>query len=206
MTPQEFVDKWRRSKLKESAGSQSHFNDLCRMLGHPTPAVADPEGATFTFEKGAGKRTGGQGWADVWKKGCFAWEYKGKHKDLDAATEQLQLYRDALLNPPLLVVSDMETIVIHTNFTNTIKRTFTLTFDDLLTTDGLAILRNAFEHPERLRAEQTPEGEPRGRILSFDLPGGHARQCGMRRSAGRNGVTPCLLPLGNPASTTRRSS
>ena len=61
MTPQEFVDKWRRSKLKESAGSQSHFTDLCRMLGHPTPAVADPEGATFTFEKGASKRTGGQG-------------------------------------------------------------------------------------------------------------------------------------------------
>jgi len=158
MTPQEFVDKWRRSQLKESAGSQSHFNDLCRMLGHPTPAKADPEGSTFTFEKGAGKRTGGEGWADAWKKGCFAWEYKGKHKDLDKAYEQLQLYRDALLNPPLLIVSDMETIVIHTNFTNTIKQTFALTFDDLLTRDGLAILRNAFEHPERLRAEQTTEG------------------------------------------------
>jgi len=73
MTAQEFVDKWRRSKLKESAGSQSHFNDLCRMLGHPTPAKADPEGASFTFEKGATKRTGGEGWADVWKKGFFAW-------------------------------------------------------------------------------------------------------------------------------------
>ena len=133
MTPQEFVDKWRRSKLKESAGSQSHFNDLCYMLGHPTPAKADPEGTTFTFEKGASKLTGGQGWADVWKKGFFAWEYKGKHKNLDAAYDQLQLYRDALLNPPLLIVSDMESIVIHTNFTNTIKRTMRLTFDDLLT-------------------------------------------------------------------------
>ncbi len=80
MTPQEFVDKWRRSKLKESAAAQSHFNDLCRMLGHPTPAKADPEGATFTFEKGVSKRTGGQGWADVWKKGCFAWEYKGRRR------------------------------------------------------------------------------------------------------------------------------
>ena len=77
LTPQEFVDKWRRSKLKESAGSQSHFNDLCRMLDHPTPAKADPEGTTFTFEKGADKSSGGQGWADVWKKGFFAWEYKG---------------------------------------------------------------------------------------------------------------------------------
>jgi len=167
MTPQEFVDKWRRSKLKERSAAQSHFNDLCRMLDHPTPAKADPEGSTFTFEKGVDKRTGGHGWADVWKKGCFAWEYKGKHKNLDAAYEQLQLYRDALLNPPLLIVSDMETIVIHTNFTNTVKRTFTLTFDDLLTKDGLRTLRNAFEHPERLRAEETPEGVTRQAAAEF---------------------------------------
>ncbi|HEX32778.1 MAG TPA: class I SAM-dependent DNA methyltransferase, partial [Candidatus Acetothermia bacterium] len=117
MTPQEFVDKWQRSKLKERSASQEHFIDLCRMLGHPTPAKADPEGTTFTFEKGVDKSSGGQGWADVWKKGFFAWEYKGKHKNLNAAYDQLQLYRDALLNPPLLIVSDMETIVIYTNFT-----------------------------------------------------------------------------------------
>jgi len=167
MTPQEFVDKWRRSKLTERSAAQSHFNDLCHLLGQPTPAKADPKGATFTFEKGVDKRTGGHGWADVWKKGFFAWEYKGKHKNLDAAYEQLQLYRDALLNPPLLIVSDMETIVIHTNFTNTVKRTFTLTFDDLLTRDGLAVLRNAFEHPERLRAEQTTEGVTRQAAAEF---------------------------------------
>jgi type II restriction/modification system DNA methylase subunit YeeA len=167
ITPQEFVDKWRRSSLKERSASQEHFIDLCRILGHPTPAKADPEGATFTFEKGAGKRTGGQGWADVWKKGCFAWEYKGKHRDLDAAYEQLQLYRDALLNPPLLIVSDMETIVVHTNFTNTIKQTFPLALDDLLTREGLATLRNAFEHPERLRAEQTPEGVTKQAAAEF---------------------------------------
>ena len=167
MTPQEFVDKWRRSKLTERSAAQSHFNDLCRMLGQPTPAKADPEGAAFTFEKGVDKRTGGHGWADVWKKGCFAWEYKGKHKNLNAAYEQLQLYRDALLNPPLLIVSDMETIVVHTNFTNTVKRTFTLTFDDLLTKDGLQTLRNAFEHPDHLRAEQTPEGVTRQAAAEF---------------------------------------
>ncbi len=167
ITPQEFVDKWRRSKLKERSASQEHFIDLCRMLDHPTPVKADPEGTTFTFEKGVSKQSGGQGWADVWKKGFFAWEYKGKHKNLDTAYDQLQLYRDALLNPPLLIVSDMETIVIHTNFTNTIKQTFTLTFDDLLTRDGLAVLRNAFEHPERLRSEQTPEAVTKRAAVEF---------------------------------------
>lgn len=167
LTPQEFVEKWRRSKLKERSASQSHFNDLCYMLGHPTPAKADPEGTSFTFEKGASKLTGGLGWADVWKKGFFAWEYKGKHKNLDTAYDQLQLYRDALLNPPLLIVSDMETIVIHTNFTNTIKRTMHLALDDLLTKDGLETLRNAFEHPERLRSDQTTEGVTKQAATEF---------------------------------------
>jgi len=167
ITPQEFVDKWQRSKLKERSASQEHFIDLCRMLGHPTPAKADPEGTTFTFEKGVNKSSGGQGWADVWKKGFFAWEYKGKHKNLKSAYEQLQLYRDALLNPPLLIVSDMETIIIYTNFTNTVKQRFTLTFDDLLTREGLNTLRNAFEHPDRLRSDQTAEGVTKQAAIQF---------------------------------------
>ncbi len=178
LTPQEFVEKWRKSKLKERSASQEHFIDLCRMLGHQTPAKADPEGTTFTFEKGASKSSGGQGWADVWKKGFFAWEYKGKHKNLDTAYQQLQLYRDALENPPLLIVSDMETIVIHTNFTNTIKRTIPLTLDDLLTKDGLDTLRGAFEHPEHLRSEQTTEAVTQQAATEFGKLAESLREAG----------------------------
>jgi hypothetical protein len=79
LSPQEFVNKWTKSEFKERIATQEHFIDLCRMLGHPTPAEADPEGQRFTFEAGATKQRGGQGWADVWKKGFFAWECKGKH-------------------------------------------------------------------------------------------------------------------------------
>jgi hypothetical protein len=50
---------------------------------------ADPRGEWFTFEKGATKATGGKGWADVWRRGFFAWEYKGHHADLAAAYRQL---------------------------------------------------------------------------------------------------------------------
>jgi len=157
ITPQEFVAKWRQSSLKETSASQEHFIDLCRLIGHPTPAEADPEGTWFCFERGASKTAGGEGWADVWKKGFFAWEYKGKHKDLEAAYRQLLQYRTALLNPPLLIVSDMETILIRTDFTNTVRREFRLSLDDLLEPAGLETLRHAFENPDRLRAEQTSE-------------------------------------------------
>ena len=100
MTVSQFIQKWKRSELKERSAAQEHFLDLCELFDHPKPADDDPTGERFTFEKGAGKLDGGDGWADVWKRGHFAWEYKGKHKDLDAAYRQLQQYRDDLENPP----------------------------------------------------------------------------------------------------------
>ena len=96
MTPYEFITKWRASTLKESSASQEHFIDLCRLLGEPTPAEADPTGEAYCFERGARKDTGDDGWADVWKRHHFAWEYKGQRVDLDAAFGQLRLYALAL--------------------------------------------------------------------------------------------------------------
>lgn len=156
-TPQEFVSKWRDVRLKERAAAQEHFIDLCRLVGHPTPAEDDPTGERFTFEAGADKQAGGKGWADVWKRGFFGWEYKGKHANLDKAYQQLLQYRESLQNPPLLIVSDIDSIIVHTNFTNTIKQTVTLTFDDLLTRQGMDQLRAIFRTPEHFKAAQTTE-------------------------------------------------
>ena len=152
-----FIAFWRDSTLKERSGSQGHFIALCRLLGVPSPTEADPHGEWFAFEKGAKKTGGGDGWADVWRRHCFAWEYKGKHKDLAAALRQLQQYALALDNPPLLIVSDMETIEIHTHFTNTVNVTHRLTLDDLANPAQLDLLRWAFLEPERLQPTRTRE-------------------------------------------------
>jgi hypothetical protein len=37
VTPEAFIAKWKAADLKERAAAQSHFNDLCAMLGEPTP-------------------------------------------------------------------------------------------------------------------------------------------------------------------------
>jgi len=113
-TPAEFVAKWQGSTRTERAAAQEHFIDLCRMLGQPTPNDADPTGEWYAFEKGAGKAEGGEGWADVWMRDHFAWEYKGKRKDLAAAYSQLNGYREALGNPPLLVVCDLARFATYT--------------------------------------------------------------------------------------------
>ncbi len=155
MTPEQFIATWRESTLKERSGAHSHFNQLCDLLGIAQPSMADPHGEWFTFEKGAKKTGGGDGWADVWKKDCFAWEYKGKHKDLNTALRQLRQYALALDNPPLLIVSDMETIEIHTHFTNTVHQVYRLTLDDLAMPEQRQRLKWAFTEPERLKPTVT---------------------------------------------------
>src|SRR5437867_2976981 len=108
MTAADFIAKWQAADLKERAACQEHFLDLCSVLGQPTPATADPTGEWFTFEKGLDKDAGGKGFADVWRRGCFGWEYKGKRKNLVDAYRQLSQYREALANPPLLIVCDLD--------------------------------------------------------------------------------------------------
>ena len=151
MTPGEFIAKWRASELKERSASQEHFIDLCRLLDEPTPAEADPTGEQYCFERGARKDTGGDGWADVWKRHHFAWEYKGKHADLDAAFNQLRQYVLALENPPLLIVSDMVRFRIRTNWTNSVSETHEFVLDDLADAAVRDKLKWAMSDPERLR-------------------------------------------------------
>jgi len=154
MTPHEFIEKW-KSGGDERRDAQPFFEDLCRLVGHPTPREADPEHTWFTYEAGASKTSGGEGWADVWKKGYFGWEAKGTHKDLDRAYEQLKMYADALQNPPLLVVSDLHTIIVRTNFTNAPVQTYRFTIEELENHETWQTLQAVFNNPEALRPGTT---------------------------------------------------
>ena len=158
-TPAEFAAKWKGNTRTEKAAAQEHFIDLCRLLGQPTPNDADPTGEWYAFEKGAGKAEGGEGFADVWMRDHFAWEYKGKRKDLAAAYSQLNGYREALGNPPLLVVCDLARFEIHTNFTNTVPRVYRFTLDDIAADPGepMRVLRAVFTDPESLRPTRLRE-------------------------------------------------
>jgi type II restriction/modification system DNA methylase subunit YeeA len=169
MTPQEFVAKWKQANLSERSACQQHFLDLCDVLSQPKPAAADPDGAFYTFERGVSKTGGGKGWADVWFRGHFGWEYKGKHKDLDAAYAQLLLYREALENPPLLVVCDLDRFQIHTNFTGTAKRVYSFDLDHLAEPVNLDTFRKLFIDPDALRPGQTTESVTRQAAERFGL-------------------------------------
>ena len=151
MTPQTFIAKWQAGgsadALSERAGAQAHFHDLCDLLGVDKPA--DPE--NYCFERGAHRTGAGHGWADVWKRHHFAWEYKAPGADLDKALKQLMTYALALDNPPLLVVSDRRLIQIHTHFTGAPSEVHTIRIDDSGTPSNLEKLRWLFASPDRFR-------------------------------------------------------
>ena len=117
MTPQDFIQKWGPGGpacgLNEEQGAQSHFLDLCELLAVPKPGSE----AGYLFEEKNSVIGGRTGYADVFRRGAFAWENKAPGKNLDAALKQLLSYSLALSNPPILVVCDRLTIRIHTQFT-----------------------------------------------------------------------------------------
>ncbi|MFC3230351.1 class I SAM-dependent DNA methyltransferase [Marinibaculum pumilum] len=154
MTPSEFVEKWRDAK-DERAASQPHFVDLCRLIDEADPQTADPQRSWFCFEKGAGKAGGGQGWADVWRRGAFGWEYKSRGRDLDDAYMQLLRYSGALENPPLLIVCDFQRYRVHTNWTNTVQQVHEFHHEELLDARVRDLLKSAFADPERLKPAKT---------------------------------------------------
>ena len=81
LTLPQFVAKWKANERPEESASKAQFLDICRLVEHPQPAEADPTGDFFTFEKRVNKVSGGKGFADVWLRDHFAWEYKSEGKD-----------------------------------------------------------------------------------------------------------------------------
>src|SRR6476469_4664399 len=157
MTPEQFIDKWSRADRTERQAAQEHFIDLCRVLGEPTPNDPGVDADGYSFERGVSKTDGTGGFADVWKRGHFGWEYKKDRANLDRAYQQLQLYSVALENPPLLIVSDTKRFRIYTNWTNTVQEKHEFALQDLAHTKTRELLRDAFRNPEKLKPAKTRE-------------------------------------------------
>lgn len=160
-----FVRKWQQSSLTERSAYQQHFRDLCEALGVPHPTEQDTDGSSYTFEKHVPKTgTDDKGYADVWKRGYFGWEYKSKGGDLKKAYRQLNEYQEALLNPPLGVVCDFDRFEVHTRFENLPPRVYAFTLEDLLNPERdtptsaippLEVLRHTFGDFNELRPDRT---------------------------------------------------
>ena len=174
MTPNEFAQKWAATSLGEKQSYQAHFMDLCRLVSHETPAGdgKTAAGQAFQFEPTVQTGQGRHGFADVWLQDHFAIEYKapGKYKDLDGAYRQLLEYREALHNPPLLVVTDINNWEIHTNFPNTQKRVYAFSHGEIVSNPAvMGWLQDLFHAPQRLHPRFNSEQVTREAAQAFQL-------------------------------------
>lgn len=159
MTPDDFLRKWQGFSGTEKAGAQSHFNDLCDLLEVPRPFSAG-SADDYTFEKSVLRLGAQRGFADVFKRHCFAWEYKKPstdQKNLVRAYKQLKEYADGLDNPPLLIVSDIRTIRVHTQFTGYPAEVIEFDIRDLNDPVVRRRLAKAWTDPESFRPDASRE-------------------------------------------------
>ena len=64
-------------------------------------------------------------------------------------------YAVAQENPPLLIVSDMDRIIVRTNWTNTVQERHDFALEDLIDASVRDRLRAAFLDPEEFRPQKT---------------------------------------------------
>jgi hypothetical protein len=194
MTPREFIAKWSVGgpayTLNERAGAQSHFIDLCRVLGVEEPGDAE----RYCFERGLTK-TGAarQGYADVWLRGHFAWEYKAPGKDLGAALQQLMMYALPLESPPLLVVSDRLRIEVHTHFTGTPSECHVFRLEDLANDETRVRLKALWQSPERFRPQRTSREITEAAAQTFAATATRLRAAGVAPQKVSHFLTQCLF-------------
>lgn len=197
MQAQDFIRKWGPGgaayELNERAGAQSHFIDLCRLLGVSEPA--DPD--NYCFERGVTKTGSGSGrtdgFADVWLRGHFAWEYKAPGKSLEGALRQLMMYALPLENPPLLVVSDRLRLEVHTHFTGTPSEKHVFLLEEMGRPDVQQRLRALWQAPESFKPQRSNRDITEEAARTFAGTAARLREAGVPAAEVSHFLTQCLF-------------
>lgn len=159
------------------------------------PEPGDPE--RYCFERGV-TRTGSErqrldGFADVWLRGHFAWEYKAPGKSLEGALRQLMMYALPLESPPLLVVSDRQRIEIHTHFTGAPSERHVVLLEDLVRPEAQALLRALWTDPERFRPRRSNREITEQAASTFAATAERLRSAGVPDAQVSHFLTQCLF-------------
>lgn len=192
-----FISKWGPSgsgfALNERQGAQQHFLELCNVIGVEQPTGVNDGVTDYLFEKQTLMLGERRGYADVFKRNVFAWEYKAPGKSLDGALSQLMRYAMALGNPPLLVVSDRNIIEIHTHFTGRPTERHEIRLSDLSDPSKRELLRKCFEQPEWFCPATTNKQITEQAAHAFATTAERLREKGVGHQVTSHFLTQCMF-------------
>ena len=155
----EFVTKWRGVELKERSAAQEHFIDLCRLVGHPTPAEADPNGQTLSplrpaRASSAAARAGPTSGSGATSPGST----RASTRTWTRPTSSCSSTASRCRTRRCWSSRTWTQIVVHTNFTNTVKQVVRIDAGrPAARRRRWRSLRAVFYDPDAFRAPQTTE-------------------------------------------------
>ncbi|MBK9122793.1 MAG: class I SAM-dependent DNA methyltransferase [Chloroflexi bacterium] len=194
LTPDEFVAHWSDSTRNEIQGYQSHFLQLCQLVGFdPNEPRILTSDAPILFEENVPKADGAVGRADVYRPRHFAWEYKAKGRNLDLAYSQLVSYAPGLNNPPLLIVCDFEEFRIFPQWPNIDHQPWVFRNTDLRRQEIRDLVYAAIADPERLQRQRLDAAAQRERVTE-QLAGRFADLAVVLRDE-KEGGDPSITPM-----------
>lgn len=196
-TIEAFIKKWGSGgsgfSLNERQGAQQHFLELCDVIGVEKPTGVNDGTTDYLFEKGTLMLGEKRGYADVFKRNVFAWEYKAPGRSLNDALTQLMRYAMALGNPPLLVVSDRNVIEIHTHFTGRPTEKHEIRLHQLTDPAKREVLRKCFEEPDWFCPATTNRQITEEAAEAFATTAERIREKGFDPQATSHFLTQCMF-------------
>ena len=155
---------------KESAAYQEHFDDLCRLLGQPTPNEADPSGRIFSAFKSAWSKMRSfssctkhpmpasrpnAALPTCGKKAVSPGNTRARRKTSTRLTSNFSATAKRCSIRRLLVVCDFDRYIIRTNFNGTVQEVHEFTNDQIDRPENLRHSPRAFQDPDYLKPQRT---------------------------------------------------
>lgn len=192
-----FIRKWGPGgsgyALNERQGAQQHFLELCDVLDVARPTGVNDGVTDYLFEKQMLDLGQKRGYADVFKRNAFAWEYKAPGRSLDAALSQLMRYAMPLGNPPLLIVSDRLTIEIHTHFTGRPTQKHVVALGEVTDPAKREVLRRCFDDPDSFLPTTTNKDITEAAATAFATTAERIREKGIDAQTTSHFLTQCMF-------------
>ena len=154
MTPEAFIAKWKPPTSRSAQRPKSTFSTSAACSTKETPAKPIHQAQATASSVARQRPTAARVGLTSGSVGSFAWEYKGRGKELCCGLCSAPTVCDCARKPTLLVVCNLDRFRIHTNWNNTVVSSTSL-IGRPSRSEPSAEAKAVLSNPEELRSGKT---------------------------------------------------